>query len=134
MLVKVSNQLFMNIAIGNVKPEETPEYYQLLADLNLAHAKYLQATLVRNRPKLSIKLKPNAITPTGDLDESDEEDPNKRHKCTTCDKGFSRPHHLKRHMKTHEITKEEHKCTLCPSTFARDDNLLRHMREVHHKA
>jgi uncharacterized Zn-finger protein len=75
-------------------------------------------------------LKDDAIA-VEDTSDEDEDDPHRKHKCPTCNKGFLRPHHLRRHMDTHENNPETHKCTLCPSSFARDDNLLRHMREVH---
>ncbi|KAK1854539.1 hypothetical protein CCHR01_02815 [Colletotrichum chrysophilum] len=53
------------------------------------------------------------------------------HICTFCSRGFRKPEHLQRHIRTH--TKEKPYVCECGSSFARRDLLQRHKR-LHHKS
>ncbi|KAK2736968.1 hypothetical protein CKAH01_07655 [Colletotrichum kahawae] len=53
------------------------------------------------------------------------------HICSSCTRGFRKPEHLQRHIRTH--TKEKPYVCECGSSFARRDLLQRHKR-LHHKS
>ncbi|KAG8530280.1 uncharacterized protein KY384_004781 [Bacidia gigantensis] len=58
--------------------------------------------------------------------------PDRKYKCSYCNRAFSRSEHRSRHERSH--TKERpFKCAKCRSTFVRRDLLLRHDRTVHAK-
>jgi uncharacterized Zn-finger protein len=46
----------------------------------------------------------------------------------TCDKHFSHPCYLKRHMITHSADKP-HKCSICNKSFSRNSAVKRHMQK-----
>lgn len=54
--------------------------------------------------------------------------------CPHCDRKFSRPSHLTRHISSHlPQNKRDHvTCSKCGKKFARNDVLLRHLRISHH--
>ena len=64
---------------------------------------------------------------------SKPETPSKEKDCQICGKSFSTPKDLRRHMSTHEKTKQSHTCDQCGKTFSRADNLKSHIRIFHEK-
>jgi len=50
--------------------------------------------------------------------------------CDLCDKPFSRPQHLKVHMRVHTVEKP-YKCLLCNRSCSTSSNLRQHKRTVH---
>lgn len=53
------------------------------------------------------------------------------HQCEKCNKSFTRATHLKRHLLTHEETKQI-QCSVCMKGFHRIDQLNLHMQSNHH--
>ncbi|XP_050306527.1 zinc finger protein 652-B-like [Anthonomus grandis grandis] len=51
----------------------------------------------------------------------------KIHTCHVCDKQFSRPNHLKRHLTSHSEEKP-FCCEICTKSFVRKDHLLQHQK------
>ncbi|XP_066440873.1 zinc finger protein 140-like [Eleutherodactylus coqui] len=50
------------------------------------------------------------------------------YKCSFCEKSFKKPHHLKKHLKTHQAI--EHKCYTCQAVFQNPSDLKKH-KAVH---
>jgi hypothetical protein len=50
----------------------------------------------------------------------------KEHPGRPCPKGFVRPEHLRRHVRTVHGTMRPHACKVCPKPFSRGDNLRDH--------
>lgn len=50
--------------------------------------------------------------------------------CPLCNRGFSKPSHLLRHLKTHDSDRP-FTCQNCKKAYTREDSLTRHLRKVH---
>ena len=59
----------------------------------------------------------------------DENVPN--YKCTFCDKTFSYPYTLNRHIQKHNEVPELFKCKFCDKSFSRKDILKKHNQVIH---
>lgn len=68
------------------------------------------------------------------VQEEDEYDPKKKHKCPLCLARFQRPEHVKRHLKSHSNDKP-FQCDFpnCDRRFNRKDNLKAHLKKIHKK-
>ncbi|EDO38730.1 predicted protein, partial [Nematostella vectensis] len=49
-------------------------------------------------------------------------------KCKFCDKSFSDPSNMKKHVKLHETENTVHKCKHCGRSFVRYRGLLNHIK------
>jgi Zinc finger, C2H2 type len=79
---------------------------------------------IRLHPRRFVRSRHERIT------DSSESNPDKRHVCAECGRGFLYPKDLRRHLSQHSGKGSFH-CTNCFKVFTRNDNLLRHMREDH---
>ena len=63
---------------------------------------------------------------------SKEESPKRKHACThpECTDSFTRPEHLRRHLRAHKGEKL-FACQECGKSFTRADNMNTHKRKVH---
>ena len=52
-------------------------------------------------------------------------------RCKVCDKSFSDPSNMKKHVKLHETEDTVHKCRLCGRNFVRYRGLLNHIKSKH---
>ena len=50
------------------------------------------------------------------------------YKCPKCNSTFKMKSNLSRHLKSHEDDKDMHRCGQCDKTFQRKDNLKRHLK------
>ena len=55
----------------------------------------------------------------------------KDHSCEYCEKCYSQPADLKRHIKAVHEGVKEYKCDTCGKHFTRADNLRTHVKTVH---
>lgn len=55
-----------------------------------------------------------------------------KQKCELCDKLFSRPQGLKRHLKTHQERDRSFKCDVCLRSYINVDHLRRHLKSALH--
>lgn len=58
----------------------------------------------------------------------------KPHSCVVCGHSFTQSEHLKRHLQTHEETKDDrrhHPCPLCDKVLSRKDKLKEHLAHTH---
>ena len=53
------------------------------------------------------------------------------YKCTFCDKTFSYPYTLNRHIQKHKEVPELFKCKFCDKSFSRKDILTKHKQVIH---
>ena len=56
---------------------------------------------------------------------------NMYYKCDICEKLFSRPNILKKHIHVVHYKHKDHKCEYCEKLFSRSNSLKRHIRGVH---
>ena len=52
-------------------------------------------------------------------------------RCKVCDKSFSDPSNMKKHVKLHEAEDTVHKCRHCGRNFVRYRGLLNHIKSKH---
>ncbi len=55
----------------------------------------------------------------------------KVYKCTQCNKRFSRPYRIQRHLQVHNPSRQKVQCHVCGKYFTRVDTLQTHIRCVH---
>ena len=53
------------------------------------------------------------------------------YKCESCNKFFSTPQTLKRHINSVHNGQKDHKCDSCGKAFSRSDGLNRHINTIH---
>lgn len=55
----------------------------------------------------------------------------KSYQCLLCDKIFSRPYRIQRHLQVHDPSRAKVECHICSKQFTRVDTLQTHLRSVH---
>ena len=55
----------------------------------------------------------------------------KTYSCEVCHKQFSKKHHLKQHMDTHNDGRKKHSCDLCDKKYTSKRSLYTHVRATH---